>query len=63
MNHLNGVCMVVIPSLWVCFSIVGVPQNGYVFQSWTHTSYSRSKGLVTNYGEGGGLQNGRGGGT
>ena len=38
----NGVCMTVIPSLWVCFSIIGVPQNGYVFQSLTHT-YSIDK--------------------
>ena len=29
--------MMGIPSLWVCFSVIGIPQNGYIFQSLTHT--------------------------
>ena len=30
---LNGVC---IPSLWVYFSIIGIPQNGHVLIFDTH---------------------------
>ena len=33
--------MMVIPSLWVCFSIIDVPLYGYVLQSSTHTSGHR----------------------
>ena len=35
MIPLNGVCMMVIPSFWVCFSFIDVPLYGYVFHLLT----------------------------
>ena len=50
-NHgmipLNGACMMLIPSLWVCFSIIAVPQNGYIFH--THPGIDTSSQVPGRY--------------